>query len=429
MGFYLGVFLCLGFGLALGSSPAKAALANHVVINEIAVDSVVGSGGTEDDWVELFNPTTQAVVLDGWSIQKSSAAGTSFTRQALAGTIPAGGHFLIVKNDPSTKQALKDAADVLAATTFDLATDNIVFLVNDNLTIANPSDPNIVDMVGYGTVNFYEALPALDIDEAMSISRVPDGDDTDNNLIDFDLIDVPTPQNSQNQSGVNGLSGAVVFTISPDASPVQNLSAISADIVFRMNAAGSARVNYGLTSAYGSVTAAEPVAENTDKAIALSGLACNKTYHYSIYAEDSGATQADATEDATFTTSPCGLTLDSLTMTRQIAKANNKYTDGWEWQFNLTIWNPAETSIRMKFDQWSGATPLPAAANMQFSVDEGATWIEITANNAYSAQSANVATVDASQATGRQVKIFVRMKVPTGTKVGNYTSSYGIMAE
>ena len=91
LGFYLGVFLCFGFGLALGSSPAKAALADHVVINEIAIDSVVGSGGTEDDWVELFNPTSQAVVLDGWSIQKSSAAGTSFTRQALTGTIPAGG--------------------------------------------------------------------------------------------------------------------------------------------------------------------------------------------------------------------------------------------------------------------------------------------------------------------------------------------------
>lgn len=427
--FYLGIFLCLSLSLGLVGGQARAALANHLVINEIAIDSLVGTGGTDDDWVELYNPTSQAVVLDGWSIQKSSSAGETFTRQALAGTIPAGGHFLIVKDAPTTSQSLKDAADLLASASFDLAANNIIFLVNDNVTITSPTDPNIVDLVGYGLANFYEASPALNPEEAKSLARVPEGNDTNNNLNDFNLIDVPTPQNSHGQASATSLVGSVSLTISPSATPVQNLSANGAELVFQVNAAGNAKVNYGLTSAYGSSTAPSAVTENLDKTITLANLSCNKTYHYAIYAETSGATQTELTADASFTTLPCGLTLNALTMTKQSAKANNKYTDGWEWQFDLTIWNLAETALKMKFDQWSGVGILNAGSNMQFSVNNGLTWLDITNNSTYSTQAADLSSIDNSPTAGRQVKVLVKMKVPIGTKVGNYSSSYGILTE
>jgi hypothetical protein len=415
-------------GLVFSGATAKAAT-NHVVINEIAIDSVLGTGGTDDDWIELFNPTSQAVDLSTWSIQKSSAAGETFARQALSGSIPAGGHYLIVKDDPATNQTLKDAADQLVAASFDLSSNNIIFLVNDNVTIASPSDANIVDMVGYGTASFYETAPAVNPDEAKSIARVPEGVDTNNNANDFDLIDVPTPQNSQSQGGTTNMSGTVLLTVSADASPVQNLTPVSADLVFQVNGAGNAKINYGLTNLYGSSTALTSVLENADKTISLTGLACSKTYHYAIYAENTAKTQTDLTDDATFTTLPCGLTLNTLTMTKQSAKASNKYTDGWEWQFDLTIWNLAETSLKMKFDQWGGTAALAAASNMQFSVDNGTSWLDITANGAYSTQAANLTNIDNSASAGRQVKIIVRMKVPTGTKVGSYTSNYGILTE
>jgi hypothetical protein len=44
-----------------------------ILINEIQIDSIEGKGGTDDDWVELYNPNDESVSLKGWSIQKFSS--------------------------------------------------------------------------------------------------------------------------------------------------------------------------------------------------------------------------------------------------------------------------------------------------------------------------------------------------------------------
>jgi hypothetical protein len=213
------------------------------------------------------------------------------------------------------------------------------------------------------------------------------------------------------------------------SAPVQNVTPTGADIIFQLNAQGTALINYGLTAGYGSSTVPEAVTENENKTIIISGLSCNQTYHYSIYAENTAVTETDATADAIFTTLPCGITLDSLTMTKQSAKANNLYADGWQWTFDLTIWNLAETSLKMKFDPWGGAGSLAAGGNMQFSVNNGASWLNITDNNAYPTSGADLSGIDNNTMAGRQISVLVRMKVPTGTPAGAYTSSYGILTE
>ena len=158
-GLITGVFLILGLGLCfVKANIAQAGIANHLVINEVQLDGIAGTGGTDDDFLELFNPTGQAVDLTGWSIQKTSASGatSSLTKITLSGTIPAGGYFLIVRDDASTAQILKDLAD-LKSTTFSAANNNIIFLVNNDIKINNANDPDIVDFVGFGpTVSFYE---------------------------------------------------------------------------------------------------------------------------------------------------------------------------------------------------------------------------------------------------------------------------------
>jgi len=101
--------------------------------------------------------------------------------------------------------------------------------------------------------------------------------------------------------------------------------------------------------------------------ISLAGLTCDKTYHYSVYAENPGATETDNTDDATFTTLPCGLKLDSLTMTKQIAKANNKYTDGW-YSFALDdvwCWRDCERQTQMVSQ---GEGTLNATGHLSVSV-------------------------------------------------------------
>ena len=115
-------------------------------------------------------------------------------------------------------------------------------------------------------------------------------------------------------------------------------------------------------------------------------------------------------------------------MTRASAKANNVYGDGWEWEFNLTVWNLSETSLKMKFDQWTGNGTVNAGSNMQFSVNNKATWTDIVQNNSYGT-AANIGGIDLGTEAGRQVKVIVRMKVPIGTKTGAYNSNFGILTE
>lgn len=426
IGFFLGIFLFSVVGFSAASPRlAMAGPANHVVINEVQVDSAPGTGGTDDDWVELFNPTTSDIALNGWSIQKTAGSGGSLNRQALTGTVKAGDYFLIVKTGATS--SLIALADIVVGGTFDLANNNTVYLVNDNINISSSTDPNIVDMVGFGTaLNFEGIAAAPSLAEVKSLARIPAGEDTDQNSVDFVIQDVPTPQNS---TGGDEIGGTVQITITPDAVPVQNITSTGADVMFAVNAAGMAQVAYGLTAAYGSSTAPVAVAENAGVAISLSGLQCNTTYHYSISAQNLAGTESDETNDAVFTTFPCGINLDSLVMTKTTAKANNQYADGWAWEFNITIWNTAETSLKMKFAAWTGLSALNAANNMQFSVNNGVSWVDITANNAYPTVGTDISGIDLNTAAGRQVKIIVRMKVPVGTLAGYYNSSYGILTE
>lgn len=433
LGFLLaGIFLLLIIALGgLGTKEVWAASADHAVINEVSIDSFAGTGGSDDDWVELYNPTNQAIDLTGWSIQKTSGTGSSLVKAPLNGSIPAKGYFLIVRNGAATDASLVSKADVLASNSFTLTQNNIIYLVNDNINITGATDSNIVDFVGFGSASYFEgraAAPA--ILDAKSIARIPAGIDTDQNSVDFQVQDTPTPTNAAaSGSGANDLGGTVLLTITPDDVPAQNITANGAQIFFQTNSAGNALVRYGLSNVYGNSTAPEAITANTAKNIALGGLTCATPYHYQIYAENSGATENDQTSDAVFTTLPCGITMNSLTMTKAKAKADNQYADGWQWEFNITVWNLAETSLKMKFDQWSGAGVLTTAANMQYSADNGATWVDINANGVYPTLGANISAVDNNPEAGRQVKILVRMKVPFGTVAGYYNSSYGILTE
>ncbi len=431
----MGVFLIYAVSLSfIPVNYAEAGLANHLVINEVSIDSIVGTGGSDDDWVELYNPTDQTISLVGLSLQKATVGGgiTTSAKVVLNGSIAAKGYFLVVKDSASTTQSLMDMADLLSEPLL-LAINNTVFLVNSINDIATSTDLGVIDFVGWGTAVIHEGASSTpQITEGKSIARVPDGEDTDQNFNDFKLQNSPTPTNAKSSSGDNQIGGTVLLTITPDAVPVQNITPTAAQIVFQVNSAGTALINYGLTNSYGSSTPAEAVSANLTKTINLNGLVCATIYHYSIYAANTGATEYDTTADAVFTTLPCGIKLDSLTMTKAAAKANNQYTDGWQWEFNLTIWNINETSLKMKFDQWNGAGVLAAADNMQFSADtdNGTTWHDITANSAYPDTGADLSGIDNNLIdAGRQVKILVRMKVPVGTMAGYYNSNYGILTE
>ena len=94
--------------IAVYPNQAEVGLADHAVINEVSIAGAVSAGGVYDDWVELYNPTDQAVNLAGWSLQKATAGGaiTTSDKVVLSGSIAAKGYFLIVRDSATTTQSL-----------------------------------------------------------------------------------------------------------------------------------------------------------------------------------------------------------------------------------------------------------------------------------------------------------------------------------
>ncbi|HTY11061.1 MAG TPA: phospholipase D-like domain-containing protein [Bacteroidota bacterium] len=216
---------------------ASAQPANHVVISE-----VYGGGGNsgstyKNDFVELYNPTTSPVSLSGWSVQYSSAAGTTWQVTNLSGTIAAHGYFLVQESagtGGTVNLPTPDVADTLKLS----ATGGKISLSSaaSALSGANPTGPSIVDRVGYGTANGYEgagAAPApsntTSIERkanrtATSSSMAPGGSDelagngydSNNNDSDFVVRSSPQPQNSSSPLepaltvGGNGTGTAVI---------------------------------------------------------------------------------------------------------------------------------------------------------------------------------------------------------------------------
>ena len=88
----LGLALALPFGLLAASAPSQAA---------VMISQVYGGGGNggatfANDFVELHNSGALPVSVAGWTVQYASTAGTTWNATAvLAGSIPAGGYYLV----------------------------------------------------------------------------------------------------------------------------------------------------------------------------------------------------------------------------------------------------------------------------------------------------------------------------------------------
>ena len=82
--------------LLAGALPATANTSGTGVV----ISQVYGGGGNSgstytNDFIELYNPTASAVPLTGWSVQYAATTGTNWQKTDLAGSIPAGGYYLV----------------------------------------------------------------------------------------------------------------------------------------------------------------------------------------------------------------------------------------------------------------------------------------------------------------------------------------------
>ncbi len=91
----------------------------------------------------------------------------------------------------------------------------------------------------------------------------------------------------------------------------------------------------------------------------------------------------------------------------------------------------------MKFAQWvSGSNTLNAANNMEYSVDDSTcsggnttTCKNITVNDSYG-PNIDIYAIDEDPLTGgRQISLYVKMKVPVSTPAGSYSTTYGVRTQ
>lgn len=161
--------------------PARAA-PPPVVLNEVYYDAPGADAGYE--FVELLNPTAQAVSLAGWRLEAGDGAGPGRWRVAWTGA----------------------AGDVVAPNARFVIGEARVFPAPDRVvTLALENGPDAVrlvapdgsvDVVGYGALTYAEYFagrPAPDAPAGSSLARLPDGRDTGDNLADFAVVSPPTP--------------------------------------------------------------------------------------------------------------------------------------------------------------------------------------------------------------------------------------------
>jgi len=129
--------------------------ANHITISQL-----YGGGGNsgatyQNDYVELYNPTNATVIITGWSLQYSSATGTTWTnKQPIGGYIEPGQYYLVALGSGGSDGASLPTPNIAGDINMSGTAGKVALVSNsDSLNGGCPlgSDPDIVDFVGYGT--------------------------------------------------------------------------------------------------------------------------------------------------------------------------------------------------------------------------------------------------------------------------------------
>ncbi|MCB9462415.1 MAG: lamin tail domain-containing protein [Candidatus Eisenbacteria bacterium] len=163
--FRIGLFAC--------SAMAVASVASAQVINEVLYDDA-----STDDQTFVEIKGDPGLDLTGYVLEGFNGNdGVIYKTVTLDGVIPASGYFVV-------GQAF---GDQIADTDFQNGPDAVIL---------RDATGTYLDAVAYGSgYNFFggEGLETVDPPADSSISRCPDGSDTDNNAADFFADDTPTP--------------------------------------------------------------------------------------------------------------------------------------------------------------------------------------------------------------------------------------------
>jgi predicted extracellular nuclease len=211
--------LACAIGLVVAGGSIASTSPDHLVVSQI-----YGGGGNTGaqythDYVELFNPTGAPISLAGLSIQYASATGTgnfganSGQLTELTGTVQPGQYFLVQQAAGAGNGVPLPTPDLVDPTPINMAAGaGKVALVTGTTSLGcnGGSTPcsaeqlgRIVDLVGYGSANFFEGTAAAPtLSNTTAGFRAQGGcQDSDDNAADFSAA-APSPRTTASPANV-----------------------------------------------------------------------------------------------------------------------------------------------------------------------------------------------------------------------------------
>lgn len=173
---------------ATNNDSSTGTCTGKIVVNEVLTE---GTGGFNREFIELYNPSTCDVVIEGFKLSYKSASGTpaqgtSIHTFASATTIKGKGYYVVGTPEYTGK---KD-------TTFSATGTGNGYLSNNGQVALFDAAGAKMDGIGYGTLtggDYVETKAAPVAPATASIARKTDGLDTEDNSKDCDWFTTPTP--------------------------------------------------------------------------------------------------------------------------------------------------------------------------------------------------------------------------------------------
>jgi len=212
--FFVLMVIVLLAGMIGSQSPKPVQAANPLRISQVYAGGGAANSSYTNDFIEIYNSGSGPVSLAGMSIQYTTATGDEIfggsanqITELPDVTLVAGQYYLILGGGGSGG-ALLPTPDLIDASPIAMSHgQGKVALVNSSGSLgcnggSSPCTPAqlalIVDLVGYGSANFFEGLSATSGLTVTTAALRLDGGctDTDDNNADF-ISSTPTPRNSE----------------------------------------------------------------------------------------------------------------------------------------------------------------------------------------------------------------------------------------
>ncbi|HEX5966480.1 MAG TPA: lamin tail domain-containing protein, partial [Pyrinomonadaceae bacterium] len=188
------------------SNPVSVVLGGAPPISKdkLVISQIYGGGGNSgaplrNDFIEIFNAGTTSVSLSGWSVQYASATASTWSSTPLTAVILAPGQHYLIQQAGGANGAALPTPDAVGTIAMAAGAGKVALVRSTTaLTGACPTDPNIIDFVGYGsTANCFRGSgPAAAASNTNAATRSGNGcTDTRNNANDFALA-TPNPRNT-----------------------------------------------------------------------------------------------------------------------------------------------------------------------------------------------------------------------------------------